>query len=775
MRGHDLFVAVGSTIRVLNLTEFKDAWTIVAKEAFEKNVEVSNSWFTLIPYKLLNTPQIDFSIESLTPSINGRLLSVTGAHSLVIVCLPRQGFGDISLSKKEIDCRTLDVGRKYYSKSEILKVDWHPLSESKGHLVVLSSDSILRIFNVGVDIEEPEQSFDLSPVESKSGLKSHRGFSFEDDDMNGYEDAVTFSLGGVSHEQSGWEPFTIHYALRNGHMYALCPVIPFGSAIHKRHLDNLSILVEAKYQKTKNAPLQDTRTLSRLFKLQKQWLQHLIESAKVGRKVSPTSNDTLSVISNTTSFSLPLRRQGPFMINHQHSLLNIAQVTDILYIYTEPIHLLALAFSNGQVENHILTSETDAQWQMPAKNKEEWHKELETLLSHRDFLPTAILYESIDLKAKSSLPSQSMRLVSDPHYPDTYYIYHASGVAAIDMSKWLEAPKQVCRRAEDGKTDTSGDLKRWLSEKTTSDVRHLINTAPLSDAFAPIVGLFVITNFYLSYTLISMTFDYKLVYSDLNIRRDIEPSEKLSRAVKDQLKGITSTENEPAYESILSLPAFEKPKELNNLPKQSKIVIPSELADSKEVVINEETLRFFSKSAEKVRRETRELGKAAVKIKERISLQQKEFEKQVDSVKDIYERYQKYFSPEAKKIQEKVLKDITSRHAKLRLRMDEQLRLVMLSCQPGLSKEENEWIEKLQTLSDKINGTSGYASRIDLLKKQLEQVKNQSKKDKKFNPTNMSDSQRESILNVLKGQNESIDQAKKRIENLERKMQTITL
>lgn len=52
MRGHDLFVAVGSTIRVLNLTEFKDAWTIVAKEAFEKNVEVSNSWFTLIPYKV---------------------------------------------------------------------------------------------------------------------------------------------------------------------------------------------------------------------------------------------------------------------------------------------------------------------------------------------------------------------------------------------------------------------------------------------------------------------------------------------------------------------------------------------------------------------------------------------------------------------------------------------------------------------------------------------------------------------------------------------------
>lgn len=201
---------------------------------------------------MLNTPQIDFTIESLTPNHNGRLLSVTGAHSLVVVCLPRQGFGDISMLKKEVDCRTLTIGRTHYTgKTEILQVEWHPLSEAKCHLVVLSSDSILRlainlslffffffifakiifrIFNIGVDIEQPEQSFDLSPAEGNEsiGVSLGRGFTFEDDDVNGYEDVVAFSLGGSSHEGSGWEPFTIHYALRNGHMYALCPVIPFG-------------------------------------------------------------------------------------------------------------------------------------------------------------------------------------------------------------------------------------------------------------------------------------------------------------------------------------------------------------------------------------------------------------------------------------------------------------------------------------------------------------------------------------------------------------------
>lgn len=81
------------------------------------------------------------------------------------------------------------------------------------------------IFDISVDIEEPEQTFDLSPNE-KSEKNSQGGFSF-DDDESGEEDAVTFSLGNISQDTSGWEPFTVFYALRSGHIYALCPVIPY--------------------------------------------------------------------------------------------------------------------------------------------------------------------------------------------------------------------------------------------------------------------------------------------------------------------------------------------------------------------------------------------------------------------------------------------------------------------------------------------------------------------------------------------------------------------
>lgn len=94
----------------------------------------------------MDTPEINFYIESMVPNINGRLLAVTGHSGLVIVCLPRQGFSDVSHFRKKIDCRTLSIGTKYYDflRNEILKVEWHPLSETRTHIVVLGSDNMLR-------------------------------------------------------------------------------------------------------------------------------------------------------------------------------------------------------------------------------------------------------------------------------------------------------------------------------------------------------------------------------------------------------------------------------------------------------------------------------------------------------------------------------------------------------------------------------------------------------------------------------------------------------
>jgi hypothetical protein len=76
---------------------------------------------------------------------NGRLLSVVGGQRLIVVCIPKHGLAAPALSDK-IDCRTLSIGSKYYSESkfDIIKVEWHPLSEYATHLVILGNDNVLR-------------------------------------------------------------------------------------------------------------------------------------------------------------------------------------------------------------------------------------------------------------------------------------------------------------------------------------------------------------------------------------------------------------------------------------------------------------------------------------------------------------------------------------------------------------------------------------------------------------------------------------------------------
>lgn len=81
----------------------------------------------------------------------------------------------------------------------------------------------------------------------------------------------------------------------------------------------------------------------------------------------------------------------------------------------------------------------------------------------------------------------------------------------------------------------------------------------------------------------------------------------------------------------------------------------------------------------------------------------------------MYSRLQKANSPEAKAARNDKLEKLCQNHAKLRLRIDEQLRSLMQSYQPDLSNEEKSWIAKLEKISEKVSGDSGYGARVDLV------------------------------------------------------------
>ncbi|GAA5817570.1 hypothetical protein MFLAVUS_011118 [Mucor flavus] len=764
-RENDLFVAIGSQIRVINLTEFKDAWMEASREANEEQLELSDNWIHSVPYKVLDTPEINFYIDALLPNSNGRLLSVAGQSQLVIVCLPRQGFSDVSLSRKKVDCRTLSIGTKYYStyKNEVIKVQWHPLSETRTHIVVLGSDNTLRMFDISKDIDEPEQEFDLSPVSTQKQVTNTRGgFSFDDDDHDGEEDAVTFSVGGTSQDQSGWEPFTIFYGLRNGHLYSICPVIPYKSTVRRNHLETLSCLSRVKYEQVKRT----NKPLSMLFELHSDWIRYLFESAKVAQNLD---NDALTVTSSKEHMPYAIKRQGPFLTNHTVSLADGIQVTDILYITVDVINMVALALNNGSVRNYIIGSEIDAQWQLPVTNAQHtWEKELALLLSESDFLPRASLYETINLNSGHLPPFQRVSLTHDPLYSDTYYAYHAGGVHAISTNQWIKQLVKLNRSIENG-VQAEQSISDWLNQKQTSKVRLLVNSSPFKDGFVPIVGLVMITDIYLSYSLLCLTDDYRLVTRGLSMRRELSKNDGSEKeAIQQQLKSVAG-DSETGYQPLLSLPAFQIPTQLDNLPKQPKIVVPANMGGSKELVITDESLLFFSKSSEQFRNETFELKKAAITIDKRLTIQQKEFERQVSTLRDLYDRLQVVRSNDAKVAQEKKLKELHQTHAKLRLRIDEQLHKLMNTYQPDLSNEEKEWVNKLEDLSKQIDGDSGYVARIQQLRSQFEQLEVSDEPVKTLVP-NINATQLNNVLRSLNEQKSSISDLEHRFQNLRTKL-----
>ncbi|KAI8802273.1 hypothetical protein BJ742DRAFT_544921 [Cladochytrium replicatum] len=76
--------------------------------------------------------------------------------------------------------------------TRIAKIAWHPLSENQSHLIVLSSDGALRMYNVVLVPDEPEfEYFTVPPVRASraSMLGTSYGLGFEE------REAVSFGFG----------------------------------------------------------------------------------------------------------------------------------------------------------------------------------------------------------------------------------------------------------------------------------------------------------------------------------------------------------------------------------------------------------------------------------------------------------------------------------------------------------------------------------------------------------------------------------------------------
>mmetsp|Transcript_7186 Transcript_7186/g.26422 ORF Transcript_7186/g.26422 Transcript_7186/m.26422 type:complete len:918 (+) Transcript_7186:181-2934(+) len=148
------------------------------------------------------------------------------------------------------ECTPYAVDPQLYalrSSLRVLRLEWHPLSET--HLVVLTSDAFLRMYDVSKSCEEPEQEIRLQLP--NGGGDKHSGLATAE--VGVAPAVVDFCFGGgvlgsttpptralrpqddsTSSTAFSWERLAVFLLASDWSVYFLCPLIPVGCSLPAR-------------------------------------------------------------------------------------------------------------------------------------------------------------------------------------------------------------------------------------------------------------------------------------------------------------------------------------------------------------------------------------------------------------------------------------------------------------------------------------------------------------------------------------------------------------
>lgn len=135
---------------------------------------------------------------------------------------------------------------------------------------------------------------------------------------------------------------------------------------------------------------------------------------------------------------------------------------DIILLKTEPISIIAIAYTNGKIDVCLNVSPVEAFWTSDNEPNQEFD------------LPILAVYETIDINLKDTLPNpekNSIKFMPDERYPDVCYCYHQGGVHLLSFNTWYDSLKEI--KPSDNLQQKFEDI---LKRKIPTEIKLIINT-----------------------------------------------------------------------------------------------------------------------------------------------------------------------------------------------------------------------------------------------------------------------------------------------------------
>ena len=197
------------------------------------------------------------NIRQLSLSPNGNLLAIVTSHTVHVILLPHPSkLGQQDNKPIRPLTRTVAPTAHVLGQSPVASILWHPVGVGGNCLVTITADAVVRLWELDfkdhMSFDTPSLAVDLKKLAVGASrdedfrpnkLNANRSFSLDSVGM----DVASACFGGQgSSEESPWCAMTLWVAMKEGDVYALCPLLPSKWQPSSTMIPSLSVQVVSK-------------------------------------------------------------------------------------------------------------------------------------------------------------------------------------------------------------------------------------------------------------------------------------------------------------------------------------------------------------------------------------------------------------------------------------------------------------------------------------------------------------------------------------------------
>ncbi|KAG5987652.1 hypothetical protein E4U43_004983 [Claviceps pusilla] len=751
-RGTEVFVAVGKEIRWADLAYLKDEWSTrqsrgrtgsagvrIKREDSVQSIPDDHDEDTAaaVGLRVIRTPVAD-DIRQLVMSPNSNYLAILTTHTVHICTLPDSSHltsEDTSPLRPKIF--TLGPTTHVTSRSPIISALWHPLGVNGSCIVTITADAIVRVWELSTQdrwsFDSPTTSVDLKKLadgttldQDFSASTSATNKTFSPDSFEMEVAAASFATKG----SGGWNPMTLWVAMREGDVYALCPLLPQRWAPPPTLIPSLSVSIVTTVGSIEDDPSVDENE-KLLAQQQLQWMGELDAQ-------EPQVLDTLpgepfvEVYTRPSRPGVVPRLQGPFVLESDAETGDDLDttITDILVIgkKTETADLMlgeeedeldmdngdqeglslaviCLLSASGQVRVYLDLEDVQAQW-LPPKNRSKLGR-----IPAPCRAPSLLAFQAMDTMSPVEVNEDSWPVFSaDVLSRYSFFVTHHAAITFISLTSWifrLEGELQ-------GDHEAGTDFRIGLLVNSQSS-RERVYAQPSADVALPLAACVVIRDPDVGYFLLSST-----------------PHEPISLTFDTpdlDLVPIHRQESPPVREREASMAPldFYEPRPVYHAPHvfnqgSALPILLERLRTSRhKTVVNQEvrlsplTLQIFTDAHKVLSDETYTLGVAAAELFRRCEMLQSELRQQVLKANEVKGKIDTISGVGREDETENVMYDrriaeAKDRQERLGKRVDNLRKIIGKATTRDLSTKESAFVEEVRALGESILGSAAAAA-----------------------------------------------------------------